>query len=293
MLAEDVTFILNGMAASFTALPISFQYGCTVLFGLVIGNLLSIAVPRIIASIEMEEEIEEQAYIVDNSTLSEKAHSILKPRSPCPSRQYSLALFENLPVLGYLLHRSRCAICRIPISFRYSALELLSAGLAGAVLCYFGASLQALAAFGLIATLLVLALIDFNTRFLPDILTLPLIWAGLLVNLNASFTPLHNAVIGAVAGYLFLWLMNWGYRLLCSKDGIGYGDFKLLAALGAWFGWIALPEILLMASATATLFILATTVSGFWKKGQSLPFGPFLAVAGILMLFSGMPLHYQ
>jgi len=195
-----------------------------------------------------------------------------------------LGITENLPFISYIVLRGRCAACHMPIGLRYFATEISAACLAVAMLWHFGATLQALAAFGMAATLLTLALIDANTYLLPDNLTLPLLWVGLLVNLDAMFTPLHSAVIGAAAGYIFLWLVYWIYRFFRQRDGLGYGDFKLLAALGAWLGWSALPNIVFIASCLGTCFGLLTRAGG-QLKNHTLPFGPFLAAAGTLALF--------
>ncbi|MCX8565900.1 MAG: leader peptidase (prepilin peptidase) / N-methyltransferase [Glomeribacter sp. 1016415] len=307
--------IFNNWTANFAALPIGFQYICALLFGLVIGSFLSVVVHRLpsmlqmawqeewnhfaadanqiattpsLLSSKMEEPAHTQAMTGKNS-LGKPTYNLCLPRSHCPSCKHTLTLFENLPLVGYLLCRGRCSACHTPISLRYPALELFSAGLAVGTLWHFGASWQALAAFGFAATLLALALIDIDTHLLPDTLTLPLIWAGLLVNLNASFTSLHSAVIGAIAGYLLLWLVYWGFRLLRGKEGMGYGDFKLLAALGAWLGWFALPQIVLLASASGALFGLIALMSGHLQKEQPLPFGPFLVAAGLITLFWRAP----
>ncbi len=288
ILVEPIALIFKGMMANFSALSISFQYGCAILLGLFVGNFLSVVVHRLPIMLKWQTESNNFS---DSTNLSAHGPLLFRPRSYCPSCQRTLTLLENLPILGYFLCRGRCTTCHTSISLRYPALELLSACLAVIVLWHFGASLQALAAFGLIVTLLALALIDMDTYLLPDLLTLPLIWAGLLINLNTRFTPLPNAVIGALTGYLILWLVSWMVRLLCGKDGIGYGDFKLLAALGAWFGWMALPQILLVATTTGTLFIFIGMTNDYLKKEQYLPFGPFLAAAGIFVLFCDTPFY--
>ncbi|BBO59104.1 A24 family peptidase [Mycoavidus sp. B2-EB] len=294
---------LNAWAANFAVLPIGFQYICAILLGLIIGSFLSVVVHRLPSMLQMAWQEEWNHFAADSNTadathtqaitrknpLGKPTYNLCLPRSHCPSCQHTLTPFENLPLVGYLLCRGRCSACHISISLRYPALELLSAGLAAGALWHFGASWQALAVFGFSATLFALALIDIDTHLLPDTLTLPLIWAGLLVNLNASFTPLHSAVIGAVAGYLLLWLVYWGFRLLRGKEGMGYGDFKLLAALGAWLGWLALPQIVLLASATGALFGLIALMSGHLKREQPLPFGPFLVAAGMITLFWRAP----
>ncbi|KHJ59323.1 prepilin peptidase, partial [Burkholderia glumae] len=170
------------------------------------------------------------------------------PRSACPHCGHVLRAWENVPVLSYLALRGRCSRCRAPIGIRYPLVELVSGALAVASLAVFGPVPAALAAFGLCAMLVAMSLIDIKTGYLPDSMTLPLLWAGLVVNLWGSFVDLREAVIGAIAGYLFLWCVFWLFKWLRGIEGIGYGDLKLLAALGAWLGWIALPQILLVAA---------------------------------------------
>ncbi len=166
--------------------------------------------------------------------------------------------------MSYVLLRGRCAKCNAHVSARYPLTELGTALLAALSLFAFGPTLMALAAFGLCATLLATSLIDFDTRYLPDTLTLPLLWAGLIVNLgDTAFVPLHEAVIGAIAGYLFLWCVYWLFRLVRGVEGMGYGDFKLLAALGAWLGWQALPQVVLLSAVAGAIFGLAATGIGF------------------------------
>src|SRR5260364_1007 len=174
---------------------------------------------------------------------------------------------------------------RLERGSRASVQHMCSAISAASAFWRFGASGQALAAYGLVAALLALAWIDLQTHLLPDALTMPLLWSGLLVNLEARFAPLADAVIGALAGYLSLWLIAWLFRLVRNKEGMGQGDFKLLAALGAWFGWMALPSIALLASTGGMLCGVAACAYGRLKKHQPLPFGPFLAAAGALALF--------
>ncbi|WP_188589843.1 prepilin peptidase, partial [Achromobacter denitrificans] len=205
----------------------------------------------------------------------------------CPACAAPVSGWRRLPLLGWLLLRGRCAACGTPIGWRYPAIELLTCALFAACAWRFGATPLALCAMGLSATLVALAWIDFESTLLPDALTQPLLWAGLLVNLTDAFATLQMAVAGAVAGYVFLWVIFHVFRLLTGREGMGYGDFKLLAALGAWFGAEALPMLLLSASLLGVLIGGALTLSGRARRGQPLPFGPYLALAGIVTLLAG------
>lgn len=198
---------------------------------------------------------------------------------------------ENVPVLNYIALRGRCRHCRTPIGARYPLIELASGALAAGALALFGPSGAALAAFGLCAALLAMSAIDMQTGFLPDSLTLPLLWAGLCVNLWGTFASLRAAVIGAIAGYLFLWCILWLFKLLRGIEGIGYGDLKLLAALGAWLGWEALPQVVLIAAVAGAAVGLVATWRGRMRFEEPLPFGPFLAAGGAATLFFGTPFY--
>jgi leader peptidase (prepilin peptidase)/N-methyltransferase len=198
-----------------------------------------------------------------------------------------VAGWRRLPLLGWLLLRGRCGACGVAIGWRYPAIELLTCALFAACAWRFGATPLALSAMGLSAMLVALAWIDFESTLLPDALTQPLLWAGLLVNLFDAYASLQMAVVGAVAGYVFLWVIFHVFRLLTGREGMGYGDFKLLAALGAWFGVEALPTLLLSASLLGVLIGGALTLSGRASRGQPLPFGPYLALAGVVTLLVG------
>jgi leader peptidase (prepilin peptidase)/N-methyltransferase len=214
------------------------------------------------------------------------------PRSACPHCKHVLRAWENIPVISYLALRGRCSACGARVSPRYPLIELASGALAALSLYAYGPAWPALAAFGLCATLLTAGLIDYDTRYLPDVLTLPLLWAGLIVNFGeGGFATLHDAVTGAIVGYLFLWCVYWLFKLVRGVEGMGYGDFKLLAAIGAWLGWSALAQVVLIAAvAGAAVGIVAT-----WRKRmrfeEPLPFGPFLAAGGVITLFVGTPLY--
>jgi leader peptidase (prepilin peptidase)/N-methyltransferase len=214
-------------------------------------------------------------------------YNLLVPRSACPSCGHQLSAIENVPLLGWLWLRGRCRHCHTGIPLRYPLVELLSGLLAALLTWRLGTGTAGLAALALSWTLVALAFIDLDTQLLPDDLTLPLLWAGLLINLNGVFAPLQDAVIGAAAGYLSLWLVYWMFRLVTGRDGIGFGDFKLLAALGAWLGWTMLPLIVLLSSAVGAAVGLLLVALQRHQRGKPIPFGPFLALAGLVALIYG------
>ncbi|MGI4858808.1 MAG: prepilin peptidase [Janthinobacterium lividum] len=294
---------LIGYGPAFGALPPFLQYVFAALFGLAIGSFLTVVIHRLPIMMERawrNEIAEEQAHEAGHDAAcaapaaampsSRERYDLALPRSACPSCGHVLRPHENIPLVSYLIARGRCRACGHAIGILYPLVEGLTLALALAALWRFGAGWTGVAAFGLCATLVALAFIDARTHLLPDALTLPLLWAGLLLNVGGLFAPLADAVLGAAAGYLFLWLIYWGFRLLRGKEGMGYGDFKLLAALGAWLGWQALPQIVLVSALTGSLFGIAALLRGRLRSDQPLPFGPYLAFAGSVALFFGDPL---
>lgn len=215
--------------------------------------------------------------------------SIARPRSRCPHCGHQLAWHENLPLLGWLRLRGRCASCSAKISPRYPVVEGLTALLFAAIGWRFGAQPVALLWCGAAAALVALAAIDWDTTVLPDALTLPLLWAGLVAAALGWTIPLPTALWGAAAGYLSLWSVYWLFKLTTGKEGMGYGDFKLLAALGAWLGWQAIVPILLMASVIGAGVGIVMKLSASLREGRYVPFGPFLAGAGLVVMLAGMP----
>nr|WP_181969845.1 A24 family peptidase [Paraburkholderia sp. DHOC27] len=281
------------MMNSFALLPAGVQVAFAIVFGLVIGSFLSVVVHRLPIMLERawrEEVSEAIEQPLEDDGLPPR-YNLWLPRSACPHCGHVLRAWENLPVLSYLMLRGRCSACHARVSVRYPLLEIASAACAVGTLLLFGPSLTALAAFGLCAALLAMSAIDIDTHLLPDSLTLPLLWAGLIVNFGGMFTSLHNAVAGAIAGYLVLWVVHWIFKLVRGVEGMGYGDFKLLAALGAWLGWAALPQIILIAAVAGAVVGLAATWVGRMRFEEPLPFGPFLAAGGALTLFLGTPLY--
>ncbi|MBA2778960.1 prepilin peptidase [Halomonas kenyensis] len=216
--------------------------------------------------------------------------NLLVPRSICPQCETPIAWHDNLPVIGWLKRRGRCASCETRISPQYPLVEMAGAGLALAALAIFGATWQALFIYAACLTLLALAVIDLRTQLLPDVGTLPLLWAGLLYQLLFQPLMLSSAVIGAMAGYLALWSVYWLFKLVTGKEGMGYGDFKLLAALGAWLGWQYLPMVLILSAGVGAIVGIAMQLALPRLRGMPMPFGPFLASAGMIALLVGEPL---
>lgn len=266
-------------------IPLGVFIGVAAFAGLFIGNWLTVLTYRLPRM--MEREWQAQCMDAMGKARPDNTENLLWPASHCPACHTPVSGWRRLPLVGWLVLRGRCGACQAPISWRYPAIELLTTALFAACAWRYGATPMALCAMGLSAMLVALAWIDFETTLLPDVLTQPLLWAGLLINLFDTFTTLPLAVVGAVAGYVFLWVIFHVFRLLTGREGMGYGDFKLLAALGAWFGVEALPMVLLSASLVGVVIGGALTLTGRASRGQPLPFGPYLALAGIVMLLLG------
>ncbi|MFP5405682.1 MAG: prepilin peptidase, partial [Gammaproteobacteria bacterium] len=211
-------------------------------------------------------------------------------RSRCPACGHMLGALENVPLLSWLVQRGRCKACGAPISVRYPIVELATGLLTAIAIWHFGVGWAGLGAVVFGFVLIALTFIDLDTQLLPDSMTLPLLWLGLLFNLDGVFAPLPEAVIGAVAGYLSLWSVYWLFKFATGKEGMGYGDFKLLAALGAWFGWPALPAIILLASVVGSVVGISLIVFARHGREVPIPFGPYLAGAGLLALYFREPL---
>ncbi|MFC4278953.1 prepilin peptidase [Achromobacter aloeverae] len=255
------------------------------LVGLVVGSWLTTVVERLPRIMDYDWEAQFREWRGEDMPVDEERPSLWRPASRCPACQAPITGWRRLPLVGWLLLRGRCADCGQPIAWRYPALECLTAVGFAACVWRFGPGAQALWAMLLVAALLALAWIDMDTGLLPDAITLPLLWAGLLVNVAGTFAPAGQAVLGAAVGYGMLWLLFHGYRLMTGREGMGYGDFKLLAALGAWLGLAALPLMLLAASLAGALVGLLLIATRRARRGQPQPFGPYLAAAGIVALF--------
>ncbi|MCL2020662.1 MAG: A24 family peptidase [Betaproteobacteria bacterium] len=268
-----------------------FFIGAALLLGLAIGSFLNVVIHRLPRMLEMEWQQEYAAYRGEAPPEPKATFNLAVPRSHCPQCGHLIPALENIPLLSYLFLRGKCRVCRAPIGLRYPLVEAAASLLAGVAAWHFGFGLTAIAAMLFLWILLALAMIDADTQLLPDRLTLPLLWLGLLVNLAGLFVPLADAVLGAMAGYLFLWAVYWLFRLATGKEGMGYGDFKLLAALGAWMGWAMLPAIVLLSSLVGAL--VGASLIVFAKRGRQIPipFGPYLAAAGAIAFFYGNDLN--
>jgi len=252
--------------------------------GLCVGSLLNVVIYRLPVMLERQWQAEARQILEEQPPPEQAPFNLMVPRSRCPQCEAPIHAWQNVPVVSWLLLRGRCANCGVGIPIRYPLVEALTAICSIIVLALFGFSWLGLAALVYTWMLLALTFIDYDTQLLPDQLTLPLLWLGIVTNVFGGFTDLASAVIGAVAGYLFLWSTYWGFKLLTGKEGMGYGDFKLLAAIGAWLGWQVLPATALIAAAVGLLYAIATFLTGKRKSAQPIPFGPFLAIAGWVCL---------
>ncbi|WP_237574993.1 A24 family peptidase [Mycetohabitans sp. B8] len=300
-------------------LPVAWQYAFACVLGLVIGSFLTVVVHRVPLMLEQawQQELADYAQHNARHVLSAQSdghdavpnpaperrpgplsqadlprrYNLWVPRSACTACGHTLRLYENIPLLSFVALRGRCSACGTRIRWRYPLIESACALFSALSLTAFGPTPTALIAFAFCAALLAMSAIDLETKLLPDSLTLPLLWAGLLINLQAVFVPLDAAVIGAAGGYVSLWAVYWLFKLVRGAEGIGYGDFKLLAAIGAWFGWGSLLQVILVASVCGAIVGLGATLAKRMRVEEPLPFGPFLAGAAVLTLFGGTPLY--
>ena len=273
----------------------------SVIFGLVVGSFLNVVIHRLPKM--MEREWHNNCLELQGKEAPEQSkYSIVTPRSACPNCGHHITALENIPVISYLVLGGKCKGCKSKISVRYPLIEALTGALIGTVAYKFGYSNTSLFAFIFVFALVALTFIDFDTQLLPDDITLPLLWLGLLFNLNGGFTDLNSAVIGAMLGYLILWSVFWLFKAATwlisrlktgvgvGKEGMGYGDFKLLAAIGAWFGWQLLPAVILLSSVVGAVIGIGMIMFRGKSGGTAIPFGPFLALGGIAALFFGQQL---
>lgn len=277
-LIADLLDLLRAEPALFIAV--------SVILGLMVGSFLNVVIHRLPKMMERDwhrncQELQGQ------EPPPAKRYNLVVPRSACPKCGHKIYAWENIPVISYLFLRGKCSGCKTRISPRYPLIEALTGLLAGLISWKFGYSGMAVAAWIFTFALVTLTFIDFDTQLLPDDITLPLLWLGLLYNLNTGFTDLHSAVIGAVAGYLSLWSVYWLFKLATGKEGMGYGDFKLLAAIGAWFGWQLIPAVILLSSLVGSIIGIGLIFLAKHGRNVPIPFGPYLALGGIAALFWG------
>ncbi|MEQ8259671.1 MAG: A24 family peptidase [Alcanivorax sp.] len=262
-----------------------------VLFGLLVGSFLNVVIHRVPKMMEATWRQEARELLDQPAPKGEEEppiFNLVTPGSHCPHCNHRIRWYENVPVVSWALLKGRCSGCKAAISKRYPIIELLTGLVAGLCAWRFGYDPWLIFMLYGSFTLLALAVIDLDTTLLPDDLTYPLLWAGLLASvLGVSPVSLPDAVIGAMAGYLALWSLYWVFKLLTGKEGMGYGDFKLLAALGAWLGWQYLPVVVLLSSVVGLVFAVSMMASGSVKRDQGIPFGPYLAIAGWIALLWG------
>ena len=277
------------LLATLTATPWLFLTTITAL-GLIVGSFLNVVILRLPRMMEQEWQ-RDCPELQDLPAPEQETLSLSRPASHCPGCKSPIKPWQNIPVVSYLVLRGRCAHCQRSIGLRYPAVELASGALSLAAAVTLGPSASLLTALLFIWVLIALTGIDIDTQLLPDNLTLPLLWLGLAANLFEVWADLPSAVIGAMAGYLSLWSVYWLFKLVTGKEGMGFGDFKLLAALGAWFGWQALPLIILLSSFVGAAIGITFVLVRGQDRTVPMPFGPYLAGAGLLYLFYGESLN--
>ncbi|HXD09332.1 MAG TPA: A24 family peptidase [Anaerolineales bacterium] len=266
------------------------------LIGLVVGSFLNVVIHRLPKMLDVEWD-NQAADLLEHKNMAEVAkrlrprgtvrYNLMTPASTCPHCGHKIKAYENIPIISYLLLRGRCASCKAPISIRYPIVEAISGLMAAYIGWKFGFNLSMAGALVFSLALLALTVIDIDTQLLPDDITLPLMWTGLLLNLNNLFAPLSSAVLGAAAGYLSLWSVYWLFKITTGKEGMGYGDFKLLAAIGAWLGWKMLPVVILLSSLVGAIVGIGLIMLTRHGRNTPIPFGPYLAAAGLIALFWG------
>ncbi len=273
-----------------------------VIVGLMVGSFLNVVIFRLPRMMQRDWN-EQAAMLLEDANLTDCAtqlrntsgipqrYNLIVPRSACPKCGHRIRAIENVPVISYLVLRGKCSQCANPISARYPVIEAISGFVAGYLSWHFGFGLAAVAAMVFAWSLIALTAIDIDTQLLPDSITLPLLWFGLLLNIGGTFAPLSSAAIGAAAGYLSLWSVYWIFKLVTGKEGMGFGDFKLLAAIGAWLGWKLLPLVILLSSFVGAAIGILLIVFRRHGRHVPIPFGPYLAVAGLIAMLWGNELN--
>ena len=282
---------------TFRAVP-WFFVGTAIILGLTVGSFLNVVIHRLPIMLERDWKAQCLEFLGDKivvkqaeTTANGSKYNLVVPRSACPSCGKRISALQNIPVLSYLFLGGKCSACKTRISIRYPLVEALTGLLTGFLAWRFGVTLAAGFAIIYLWALVALAFIDADTTLLPDDITLPLLWLGLMINIGGVFTDIGSATVGAAGGYVILWSVYWGFKLLTGKEGMGYGDFKLLAAIGAWLGWQLLPLVILLSAAVGTVVGIAGIVIKGRDKGAKLPFGPYLAAAGLIALVWGQQLN--
>lgn len=263
----------------------------SVIFGLLVGSFLNVVIHRLPKMMDnAEKAYVAETYGVQPATPLPTKYNIVTPRSACPHCGHHISAIENIPIVSYLILGGKCKGCKAKISMRYPLIEALTGALIGAVAYKFGYTQSALFAFIFVFALVALTFIDLDTFLLPDDIVFPLLWLGLLFNLNTGFTDIQSAVIGAVAGYMILWIVFHLFKLIRGVEAMGYGDFKLLSAIGAWFGWQLLPAVIFLSAVVGSIIGIYLMLFKGKNKNYAIPFGPYLALGGIAALFFGQQL---
>jgi leader peptidase (prepilin peptidase)/N-methyltransferase len=270
---------------SFFADPAVFA-SLSLLVGLAVGSFLNVVIHRLPKMMERDWHAQ-CAELRGESPAAQPHYNLASPPSNCPACGHRITAIENIPVVSYLWLRGKCSACGARIGVRYPVIEAVTAALTAYTAWHFGFGWQAFGAMLFAWCMVALTFIDVDTQLLPDAITLPLLWAGLLINLRGTFVDLAGAVIGAVAGYLVLWSVYWTFKLATGKEGMGFGDFKLLAAIGAWLGWKMLPLVILASSLVGAVVGIALMILARRGRDVPIPFGPYLAGAGLIALFWG------
>ena len=263
-----------------------------VVAGLLVGSFLNVVIHRLPKILERQWRAE-YADLAGTAPPPAERYNLIAPRSACPKCGHKITTLENIPIASYVALGGKCSQCAAPISWRYPVVEALSGVLSGYIAWRYGWSVAMLGALIFAWAMIALAFIDFDTFFLPDSITLPLMWAGLLINIDGTFTDIRSAVLGAAAGYLALWSVFWAFKLATGKEGMGYGDFKLLAAIGAWLGWKMLPLVILLSSFLGAAVGVGLIAFARHERSVPIPFGPYLVLAGLIALFWGESLTRQ
>ena len=256
------------------------------LLGLCVGSFLNVVIHRLPKMMERQWRAE-CAELAGQESPPVERYNLVVPRSACPACGHRITALENIPVVSYLLLRGKCSGCSTAIPLRYPAVEIITAALSAYVAWHFGYGMAAAGALLFTWAMIALTFIDLDTYYLPDSNTLPLLWLGLLLNLAGTYAPLSSAVIGAVAGYLSLWTVYWVFKWATGKEGMGYGDFKLLAAIGAWLGWQMLPLTILLSSLVGAVIGIGLIMLTRRGRDVPIPFGPYLAIAGMIAMLHG------
>jgi leader peptidase (prepilin peptidase)/N-methyltransferase len=278
---------------TFRAVP-WFFVGTAAVIGLMVGSFLNVVIHRLPKMMEADWKQQCIEFLHPEQAEKEAArprYNLVAPRSGCPKCGHKISALENIPVLSYAFLRGKCAGCGTKISIRYPIVEAMTGLLTAFTAWHFGVTWAALFAIIFLWALIALTFIDADTTLLPDDITLPLLWLGLIVNLFGIFAPISSAIVGAVAGYLSLWLVYWGFKLITGKEGMGYGDFKLLAAIGAWLGWQFLPLVILLSALVGAVIGIVGIVLRGREQGAKLPFGPYLSAAGFIAMIWGAQLN--